>query len=228
MRDRLCGLIGSALARQEAAEAIAVQGMSLNWREPDSSAAFQREEVARWAAIMRTAKIAAGNLTMNLASTLASAVPAPDVLAAYTVACFALFIIPGPKMSLFLAKTIAEGRRAGLFAMLGAMAGCCIHTPLAPVGVSALLTASAAAFATLKVGGASYLLWLAIDAVRNGSALRLRSTGRERLSGWSTFVVGLGVNLTNPKTVLSFVTFLPQFVNAGNADAPNQIVFLGL
>ena len=155
-------------------------------------------------------------------------VPGSGVLAAYTLACFVLFITPGPDMSLFLAKTIAGGRRAGLFSMLGAMAGCCVHTLLAAIGVSALLAASATAFAVLKAVGAAYLLWLAVDAVRNGSALRLRDNGREEVSGWRTFLLGFGVNLTNPKIVLFFVTFLPQFVDSMNPDAAGQLLFLGL
>ena len=159
---------------------------------------------------------------------VAEFVPAPGVLAAYTLACFILFITPGPDMSLFLAKTIAGGRRAGLFSMLGAMAGCCLHTLLAAIGVSALLAASETAFTVLKVVGAAYLLWLAVDAVRNGSALRLRDGGRQEISAWRTFLLGFGVNMTNPKIVLFFVTFLPQFVDAGNARAAGQLVFLGL
>ena len=160
--------------------------------------------------------------------TFGGIVPEAGVLAAYTLACFVLFITPGPDMSLFLAKTMAGGRRAGLFAMLGAMAGCCVHTLLAAIGVSALLAASETAFTVLKVVGAAYLLWLAVDAVRNGSALRLRDTERGEISAWRTFLLGLGVNLTNPKIVLFFVTFLPQFVDARNADAGGQLVFLGL
>jgi threonine/homoserine/homoserine lactone efflux protein len=80
----------------------------------------------------------------------------------------------------------------------------------------------------LKVVGAAYLLWLAVDAVRNGSALRLRDTERGEISAWRTFLLGLGVNLTNPKIVLFFVTFLPQFVDARSANAGGQLVFLGL
>ena len=97
--------------------------------------------------------------------------PEPGVLLAYSLACFVLFVTPGPDMSLFLAKTLQGGREAGLASMLGAMAGCCVHTLLAALGLSALLAASAAAFTALKVVGALYLLWLAVDAVRHGSAL---------------------------------------------------------
>jgi threonine/homoserine/homoserine lactone efflux protein len=154
--------------------------------------------------------------------------PEPQVLIAYSVACFVLFITPGPDMSLFLAKTVSGGRRAGIAAMLGAQAGCCVHTMLAALGLSALLAASATAFLVLKVVGGLYLLWLAIDAIRHGSALNVRSDARAEVSVWRTFLLGVGVNLTNPKVVLFFVTFLPQFVSAGDPHAAQKLVFLGL
>jgi threonine/homoserine/homoserine lactone efflux protein len=131
-------------------------------------------------------------------------------------------------MSLFLAKTVAGGRRAGMAAMLGAMAGCCVHTLLAALGLSALLAASATAFTILKIVGALYLLWLAVDAVRRGSALNLRNEGPAVAPVWRTFCLGVGINLTNPKVVLFFVTFLPQFVNAADPHASEKLVFLGL
>jgi threonine/homoserine/homoserine lactone efflux protein len=154
----------------------------------------------------------------------------PDwsVLLTYSLACVMLFITPGPDMSLFLAKTVAGGRRAGMAAMLGAMVGCCVHTLLAALGLSALLAASATAFTMLKVVGALYLLWLALDAVRHGSALNVRAEQREDVSVRRTFLMGVGINLTNPKVVLFFVTFLPLFVNASDPDAAGKLVFLGL
>ena len=123
----------------------------------------------------------------------------PDLstLLTYSLAAFVLFITPGPDMSLFLAKTMAGGRRAGMASMLGAMAGCCVHTLLAALGLSALLAASVTAFTLLKIVGALYLLWLAFDAVRHGSALTMRDVGRAELSFWKTFMVGVGINLTN-------------------------------
>jgi threonine/homoserine/homoserine lactone efflux protein len=154
-------------------------------------------------------------------------VPDSDVLLAYTLACFVLFITPGPDMSLFLAKTVSGGRKAGMAAMLGAFAGCLVHTLLAALGLSALLAASATAFFVLKVVGGFYLLWLAIDAVRHGSALNIRSEARAAASVWKTFLLGVGVNLTNPKVVLFFVTFLPQFVNPADPHAGQKLMFLG-
>jgi threonine/homoserine/homoserine lactone efflux protein len=157
-----------------------------------------------------------------------SFLPETGVLLTYSVAVFVLFITPGPDMSLFLAKTVSGGRRAGLASMLGAMAGCCVHTLLAALGVSALLAASETAFMALKVLGALYLLWLALDAIRNGSALNLKAEGKREVSFGATFLLGLGINLTNPKVVLFFVTFLPQFVQAGDPHAAEKLVFLGL
>jgi threonine/homoserine/homoserine lactone efflux protein len=155
-------------------------------------------------------------------------IPETSVLLAYSLACFVLFITPGPDMSLFLAKTMSGGRKHGLAAMLGAMAGCCVHTLLAALGLSALLAASTTAFTVLKVVGALYLLWLAVDAVRHGSALNLRNRGAADASVLRTFLVGVGINLTNPKIVLFFVTFLPQFIDAGDPHAAGKLVFLGL
>ncbi|WP_457089100.1 LysE family translocator [Microvirga sp. P5_D2] len=154
----------------------------------------------------------------------------PDLstLLTYSLACTVLFITPGPDMSLFLAKTMAGGRKAGMAAMLGAMTGCSVHTLLAALGVSALLAASVTAFTVLKVVGALYLLWMAFDAVRNGSALHVKNEGKAEVSFWKTFLMGVGINLTNPKIVLFFVTFLPQFVDASDPHASDKLLFLGL
>lgn len=154
--------------------------------------------------------------------------PDTPTLLAYTVACAVLFLTPGPDMSLFLAKTLSGGRRAGMAAMLGANLGCLVHTLLAAIGLSALLAASATAFTAVKIVGAAYLLWLAVDAIRSGSALHVKAEGSNREPFIRTLLLGAGVNLTNPKVVLFFVTFLPQFVRAGDPDASAKLVFLGL
>jgi threonine/homoserine/homoserine lactone efflux protein len=112
-------------------------------------------------------------------------------------------------------------------AMLGAFAGCLVHTMLAALGLSALLAASATAFFVLKVVGGFYLLWLAFDAIRHGSALTIRDEARPEGSVWRVFLLGVGVNLTNPKVVLFFVTFLPQFVSPEDPYAARKLMFLG-
>jgi len=154
--------------------------------------------------------------------------PTLPVLFAMTLTGAILIITPGPDMTLFLGRTLAQGERAGMAAMLGATTGNALHTLLAVFGISALLAASPVAFTALKLAGACYLLWLAFDAVRNGSALRLdRGRDRERPLR-QVYLTGLGVNLLNPKVVLFFVTFFPQFVEAGDPHARGKLLFLGL
>lgn len=156
-----------------------------------------------------------------------SFLPDAHTLLLYSVACLILFITPGPDMSLWLAKTLGSGRRAGLFAMLGTTAGCLVHTVLAAIGVSALLAASTVAFTALKIVGGVYLLWLAISSIRKGSALSVTPLVQRQGSDLADFMTGFGINLANPKVVLFFVTFLPQFVSAQDPHATGKLLFLG-
>ena len=153
--------------------------------------------------------------------------PDSAVMFSYTIATFILFATPGPDMSLFLSKTISGGRAAGIAAMAGALTGCCFHTLAAALGLSAIIAASATAFTALKVVGALYLAWLAFDAIRNGSSLNVREEEKQVLNLKKTFLLGVGINLTNPKIVLFFITFLPQFVAATDPHATGKLMFLG-
>jgi threonine/homoserine/homoserine lactone efflux protein len=154
-------------------------------------------------------------------------IPSSPTLLAYSLASLVLFITPGPDMSFYLARTLQGGRRSGIAAMSGALSGCFAHTIAAALGLSALIAASSTAFGVLKVVGALYLLWMAYEAIRHGSALTLQDANGPAPSVWRTFLMGLGINLTNPKVVLFFLTFLPQFVEAGDPHAPQKLFFLG-
>lgn len=153
----------------------------------------------------------------------------PDVatLFAFTAACLVLSITPGPDMTLFLSKTLTQGRMSGLAAVFGATVGLVVHTILAAVGVSALLAASELAFTILKIVGAGYLIWLAFHAIRNGSSFSLEAVKVQRQPFHRVWLQALGVNILNPKIVLFFVTFLPQFVSASDPDAVGKLLFLG-
>jgi threonine/homoserine/homoserine lactone efflux protein len=155
--------------------------------------------------------------------------PALPVLGAYVAAVLVITFTPGPDMTLFLGKAVTQGRASGMAAMLGASVGVLIHTSLVALGLSALLAASATAFLVLKVVGALYLLWLAVEAVRHGSAFSLEQAGpalaREPL--FRSWLKGLAVNLLNPKIIMFFVTFLPQFVAADDPHAVQKLLFLG-
>lgn len=153
--------------------------------------------------------------------------PALPTLLAFSLASLVLFITPGPDMSFYLAKTLQGGRHAGMAAMLGALSGCFVHTIAAALGLSALIAASSTAFGALKIIGALYLLWMAIEAIRHGSTLTIHDESTPAPTFRRTYLLGLGINLTNPKVVLFFLTFLPQFVEAGDPHAPAKLFFLG-
>ena len=154
--------------------------------------------------------------------------PDLNVMLAYTAAAIILVITPGPDMTLFLGQTLTGGRARGIAAYLGASAGLVVHTMLAAFGLSALLAHSAAAFGLLKIAGVAYLLWLASDALRRGSALTLApGSGAPQPLG-RVFLMGVAINLLNPKIIMFFLTFLPQFVSASDPHAGAQLMFLGL
>jgi len=147
---------------------------------------------------------------------------------AFFAAAIVLTITPGPDMIFFLGKAISQSRASGFAALAGASFGTVIHTILVAVGLSALLAASATAFIVLKVIGAIYLCWLAYDALRNGSAFTLETKGTKPASLKSVFLKAVGIDLLNPKIIVFFVTFLPQFVSVDDVNAFGKLLFLGI
>lgn len=157
-----------------------------------------------------------------------SFVPDAAILAQFAVATFIITITPGPDMTLFVGRALSESRAAGLACMSGAMTGIVIHTALVALGLSALIVASPEAFWALKVVGAGYLVWLAYQAIRHGSAFSPDTEKRRPRSLFQNWATGLGINLLNPKIILFFMTFLPQFVSATDPHAAGKLFFLGM
>ena len=157
-----------------------------------------------------------------------SLVPDLQVLLAFTLACVVLIVTPGPDMALFLGQTLTAGRTRGFAAMFGVITGTVLHSLIAAFGLSALLAASVVAFTALKIAGVGYLLWLAVGALRHGSAFTLRNESVARRPLGQVYLMGLGCNLLNPKIIMFFVTFLPQFVSASDPHAGAKLLFLGL
>ena len=155
-------------------------------------------------------------------------VPDLNVMLAYTAAAVILVITPGPDMTLFLGQTLTGGRARGIAAYLGASVGLVVHTMLAAFGLSALLAHSEAAFGLLKIAGVAYLIWLAVNGLRHGSALSLSSGATKPQPLGQVFLMGVGINLLNPKIIMFFLTFLPQFVSASDPHAGAKLMFLGL
>lgn len=155
-------------------------------------------------------------------------VPDPATLIQFAIATFIIAITPGPDMTLFVGRALSDGKAAGFACMLGASTGIVVHTALVALGLSALMVASPQAFVVIKVVGAGYLLWLAWQALRHGSAFSPDAVARRRRSLFENWATGLGINLMNPKIILFFMTFLPQFVSASDPHAPGKLFFLGL
>ena len=157
-----------------------------------------------------------------------SFVPDWPTIIQFAIATFIIAITPGPDMTLFVGRALSEGRAAGFACMFGAMSGIVVHTLLVALGLSALIVASPEAFLVLKAAGAGYLVWLAYQAIRHGSAFSPEAAKGPKRSLFQNWATGLGINLLNPKIILFFMTFLPQFVSASDPHAGPKLMFLGL
>ncbi|MDB5561803.1 MAG: hypothetical protein JWN11_1221 [Hyphomicrobiales bacterium] len=154
-------------------------------------------------------------------------VPSLSVILAFAIAAFVLAITPGPDMALQLSRAVNYGRAHGIATAAGAMSGIAVHTSLVALGISVLIVAAPAAFLVLKIAGAVYLLWLAYQAIVHGGGLRLAAKAKRTPSLKESYLTGIGINLLNPKVVLFFLTFLPQFVDRADPAAPQKLFFLG-
>ena len=148
-------------------------------------------------------------------------------LLGFVAAALVLLLTPGPGVLYVVARSVEQGRRAGLVSVLGLSAGALVHVGAAAAGISAILLASATAFGVVKALGAAYLIYLGIRTL-----LGRRSAANVEVSTSRTlhrlFRDGVLVSVLNPKIALFFLAFLPQFVDPHGASVPQQIVVLGL
>ena len=156
---------------------------------------------------------------------------APEQLFGFLAAAVLITLSPGPDNLMVLSTGIAKGRVRGIAFGLGCALGCLSHTLLAVIGVSALIAASPTAFTALKVAGGLYLIWMGWGAIRSRGGARADSgmaAGAPGEPAARLFVKGLVAAAINPKVVLFFLSFLPQFVVAARGDANLQIGLLGI
>ena len=151
----------------------------------------------------------------------------PEQFLGFLTAAILITLSPGPDNMMVLSVGIAKGRIRGIAFGLGCALGCLTHTLLAVVGVSALIAASPVAFTALKVAGGLYLIWMGIQALRSRGGAKV-AAGVADESARQLFAKGLLANAINPKIVLFFLSFLPQFVVAARGVANWQIAWLGL
>ena len=150
----------------------------------------------------------------------------PANLTLFVLAALAIAVSPGPGIFYVAARTLAGGRREGLASSFGTGLGGLVHVAAGAIGVSALVLASAEAFALLKIAGAAYLVWLGIKTMREARIdidMRAEPTGARR-----AFREGIVVEALNPKTAAFFLAFLPQFVDPAAGPVWLQFLLLGL
>lgn len=148
-------------------------------------------------------------------------------LTIFITAALILLLTPGPAVLFIVARSLEQGRLAGVVSALGVGAAALIHVLVAALGLSALLMQSAVAFGVVKYLGAAYLVYLGIRTLRSKSdTSQIQTVGKSPLS--RIFVQGFIVNLLNPKTALFFFAFLPQFVDPARGAVTPQVIFLGM
>jgi threonine/homoserine/homoserine lactone efflux protein len=155
-------------------------------------------------------------------------IPSTASIEVFALAATLLLLTPGPAVLFIVARSVEQGRMAGLASVFGITTGTLVHVLASTLGLSALLASSAVAFAIVKYAGAGYLIYMGVrrilrrtDAPASTLKLPRRSLGRLYRDGFI-------VNLLNPKTALFFLAFLPQFVDPARGSLPFQIAFLGL
>jgi threonine/homoserine/homoserine lactone efflux protein len=150
-------------------------------------------------------------------------------LSLFIVSGLLLNITPGPD-TLYIVGRSTQGLRFGAVAALGIGAGCFVHIFAAAIGLSALLAASATAFAVVKLIGGAYLAWVGISLLRTRA--RSQSPARQdsppAMALRKVFAQGFLTNALNPKVALFFLALLPQFIDADAASKPLAFLFLGV
>lgn len=140
-----------------------------------------------------------------------------------------LLIVPGPDMAFLLSRTIAQGRTAGLLAAFGINLGAYVHLAATVLGLSAIMAASPAAITLVKWAGASYLVWIGLQAILGASGtLNIDGKMREGPKARSIFWQGFLTDILNPKVALFFLAFLPQFIDVGRSNESLQLLILGV
>lgn len=142
-------------------------------------------------------------------------------------AALALNLTPGPDMLYVAARSASEGRPSGVASALGIAVGTLVHITAVALGLAALLRAVPVAYTVVRLGGAAYLVYLGIRALRSReSALAVREVAPASLA--AVFRQGVITNVLNPKVALFMLAFLPQFVDPSRGSAAVQTVVLGL
>ncbi|MCL4879890.1 MAG: LysE family translocator [Anaerolineae bacterium] len=151
----------------------------------------------------------------------------PSNFSLFLTATLVLLLTPGPAVLYVIARSIDQGRKAGLVSVLGLALGTLFHVFAAAMGLSALLLSSALAFNLVKYLGAAYLIYLGVQRLLSKEEVPAVTAAQEN-SLSRAFSQGVVVNFLNPKTALFFFAFLPQFVDSSTGSVTLQFLMLGI
>lgn len=154
--------------------------------------------------------------------------PELATLSVFLTASFLLLIVPGPTIALVISKSVAQGRRVALPMILGIAAGGAVAATLALAGVSVILMASSAAFNVLKLLGALYLFYMGFKLLTAKPQDFPEGSHRTVDTAYRSFRDGFLVMLFNPKGILFFAAFVPQFIDPDFAYVPQAITLVSL
>ena len=146
---------------------------------------------------------------------------------AFLVASVLFLQVPGPSLLFTLGRALTVSLRDALLSVIGNAIGVALQALLVAVGLAAVVATSATAYTVVKLVGAAYVVWLGVQAIRHrGDARRALEGDRPPERSRRSLLTGFLVGVSNPKTIVFFAAFLPQFTSAGSPAAP-QLALLG-
>lgn len=146
---------------------------------------------------------------------------------AFVLAGILLNITPGTDTIYILTRSISQGKKAGVYSVLGIATGAIIHTLFAALGLSVILSTSVAAYNIVKYFGVIYLCYLGIKMILDKYSLTQSIKTSTNGNLLKIYIQGIFTNLFNPKVALFFISFLPQFIIAEKAQSPAPFLILG-
>lgn len=149
----------------------------------------------------------------------------PSLYAAYVVACIVIVLVPGPTVTLIIANSIRHGTRAGLANVAGTQIGLAITIGVVAIGLTSLIAGMGHWFEWVRLLGAAYLIWMGIQMFRNKGSLNPDGSTRKPRGGF--VLQGVLVAISNPKTLVFFGAFFPQFIDP-NGNFSLQMTVMGL
>jgi threonine/homoserine/homoserine lactone efflux protein len=150
-----------------------------------------------------------------------------DQVIGFGLVALVLIAIPGPSVVFTVGRALTYGRTVALLTVLGNSLGLLAALVLVSVGLGDLVATSDTAFEVLKIGGAAYLVWLGISALRHREPLEVHDELGPSLHGPTALRQGFVVGFTNPKAYVIFAAVLPQFVNREQGHGSAQMLMLG-